>query len=102
MAMTKKELFGHYPKKTIQGFVDFHRANPHVYEEFKRLAFKMRTSGRKKYSSKMIINVIRWNIDLTTTGDEFKINDRYQSLYGRYLILHHPEFEDFFELRVRG
>ena len=96
------ELFGHYSKETFKGFAAFHRDNPHIYEEFKLLAIEMRETGRKKYSSKMIINVLRWNIDIRTdTEEEFKINDRYQSLYGRLMIYHHEEYESFFELRIR-
>lgn len=95
------EYFSHYKPETLDKFKVFHFENPHVYERFKKLAFDMKSSGRKKYSSKMIINVIRWENDLVTTGEDFKINDAYQSIYGRLLAYHHPEFEDFFEFRIR-
>jgi len=95
------EYFNHYSKETLENFKKYHFENPHVYARFKELAFQMMKSGRKKYSSKLIINIIRWENDLITTGEEFKINDRYQSIYGRLLAFHHPEFETFFEFRVR-
>lgn len=95
------ELFQHYPKKLLEEFKVFHKNNPDIYEEFGRLAHRMKTTGRKKYSSKMIINVLRWERDLRTTGDVFKINDKFQSIYGRLFVYHNPEFKDFFEFRVR-
>ena len=104
---TKRErylrLFEGYSEKTIKEFAAYHRENPHIYEGFKRLAFEMRSTGRTKYSSKLIINVLRWETDLRARGDvEFKISDRFQSMYGRLLAYHHPEFEDFFNFRSVG
>ena len=101
-AQAADELFSHYSKETLAKFKEFHATNPHIYEEFKKLAFQMKHTGRKRYSSKMIINVLRWNMDLQSNGDEFKINDRFQSIYGRLLIYQYPDFRDFFELRIRG
>lgn len=95
------DLFAHYPKKLLEEFKTYHHKNPHVYEEFKRLALEMAATGRKKYSSKCLINVLRWNMDLRTNGDVFKINDKFQSIYGRMFVHNHPEFADFFEFRVR-
>ncbi len=99
----KRELyFSHYSKETLDQFKKFHYNNPHIYEEFKKLAYKMKSTGRKKYSSKMIINVLRWETDLKSDGDEFKINDRFQSIYGRLLAYQDPAFEEFFEFRIRS
>jgi hypothetical protein len=97
----KKYFFSHYSKKTLEDFKKFHKENPHIYEEFKKLAYRMKGTGRKKYSSKMIINVLRWESDLGSTGDEFKINDKFQSIYGRLLAYQDSTFEDFFEFRIR-
>ncbi len=96
-----REFFSHYDPKTLREFKVYHAENPHVYEEFKALAFEIRRTGRTKYSSKTIICVLRYRQDLRTTGNEFKINDKFQSIYGRLLAYYHPEFEDFFEFRVR-
>jgi hypothetical protein len=94
-------LFDHYPKKLLQDFDLYHQKNPHVYEEFSRLAKSMYATGRTKYSSKCLINVLRWNMDLRTTGDVFKINDKFQSIYGRLFVKNNPEYIDFFEFRIR-
>lgn len=97
----KEQFFGHYKQATLKAFKNFHRENPHVYKRFKELAYQMQRTGRKKYSSKLIINVMRWEADLKTKGKVFKINDRFQSLYGRLLAYNDPTFETFFEFRVR-
>lgn len=97
----KKHFFSHYSKNTLEEFKKFHKDNPHIYEEFKKLAYRMKKTGRKKYSSKMIINVLRWESDLRSSGDEFKINDKFQSIYGRLLAYQDPSFEEFFEFRIR-
>lgn len=98
---TPDDLFSHYPRTLLEQFKKYHEQNPHVYEEFGRLAYQMKKTGRRKYSSKMIINVLRWNMDLRTEGDVFKINDKFQSIYGRLFVYHNPDFEDFFEFRIR-
>lgn len=96
------EFFGHYKQATLDAFKKFHAENPHVYQRFKELARQMKATGRTKYSSKLIINVMRWEWDLKSNGKPFKINDRFQSLYGRLLAYHEPEYADWFEFRKRG
>lgn len=95
----RDELFSHYPTMTLERFKHFHKLNPHVYEEFKRLATKMRATGRKCYSAQAIIYVLRWEFDLKTTGDVFQINNDFTSIYARLLVYNHPEFSEFFEFR---
>jgi len=62
----------------------------------------MAKTGRKKYSSELIINVIRWHIDLDTRStDEFKINNNFKSFYSRLFVAQNPEFRSFFEFRSK-
>lgn len=96
---TKDNLFSRYPEKTLKRFKDFHFKNPHVYQEFKKLAFQMRKTGRTRYSAETIVNVLRWHTDLKTTGDVFEINNDFRSIYCRLLVYNHPEFDGFFEFR---
>jgi hypothetical protein len=42
---------------------------------------------------------MRYEYDLVTKGDPFKINNNYLSMLIRLMIYHHPEFEGWFELR---
>ena len=96
----ESNLFAHYPEELKQAFKKYHKDNPHIYKRFCELAKRMKATGRKYYSSKMLINVIRWETDLAG-NDEFKINDKYQSFYGRLLVHHDPSFDGFFQFRER-
>jgi hypothetical protein len=91
--------FGDYPATVLAKFKRYHEKNPQVYEEFKRLAFQMKKTGRRKYSAEIIINVMRWHMDLKTSGDVFEINNDFKPIYARLLIYHYPEFQKFFEFR---
>jgi hypothetical protein len=93
------EFFNEYPKSVIKRFKKFNRKNPNVFKQFVELAFKMLQTGRAKYSARTIIEVMRWERDLQTVGEVFKINDNYTPIYVRMLIHENPEFGDFFELR---
>lgn len=92
-------MFQDIDKDLLAKFKAFHLDNPHVYKKFKEYAFKIKKTGRKKYSAVTLINVIRWEHDTETTGDVFKINNDFIALYARLLIHHYPEFDNFFELR---
>jgi len=81
------------------GFTKFHKENPHIYTAFKNQAMIAISAGRKKMSSKLIINWIRWNEYLKTSDKNFKINDAYQSYYARLFVKDHPEYESVFEFR---
>lgn len=95
-------LFTGYSQKTLRDFKQYHQEHPQIYQGFKELAFRMKRTGRSHYSSKMIINVLRWETDIRAEGECFKICDRYQSIYGRLLAYHYPEFEEFFSFRAVG
>ena len=91
--------FGEYPKPVLERFKKFHSSNPQVYDSFKNMAQKMKAVGRKKYSARTIMEVIRWNYDLKVIGDVFDINNDFIPIYVRVLIHNHPEYQGFFELR---
>jgi hypothetical protein len=97
----KKCFFQRYSKETMKAFVEYHKNHPHIYAEFKKLSYKMLETGRKRYSAKMIINVLRWESDLKAVGEEFKITDRFQSMYARMLAYNDPQFENFFEFHSK-
>src|SRR5438128_4654368 len=93
--------------KTIQtAFNAFDKKNPHVYAEYKRLVWQAIKAGKKKISSKLILNVIRWHIYLETEDEvgftdsdgvltKFRINDAYTSRYVRKYVKEFPSREKF-------
>ena len=104
VAMTKlelkKKLFGHYPEHVLVRFKAWHMVNPEIYEQFEHLALHMIVSGRKKYSAEIIINKIRWEHDIKTDGDVFKINNDFKAIMARLFIYNNPNYDGFFELRI--
>lgn len=88
-------------------FEAFDAANPHIYTLFKQFALQALQSGARKMSSKLIINRIRWECAVTTTGagwhvssgKPFLIDDRFTPWYARKFIKDFPRAASMFELR---
>lgn len=88
-------------------FDRFHAANPHVYRLFARYAYELLKAGHTRLSSKLIVNRIRWEQDITTTGSglhvvtraPFLIDDRFTAWYARKFIADFPMHSSKFELR---
>jgi len=81
-----------------EGFMRFHKENPHVYEAFEKQVLRAIDKGRNKISAKLIINWIRWN-EYIKTDEYFRINDAYQSYYARLFVEKHPQYADIFDFR---
>lgn len=94
--MNYRQLNG---KSIRDGFIEFHRTNPHIYEAFENEALRAIAQNRKKISAKLIINYIRWNSFIATGDKNFRINDAYQSYYARLFALLNPSHKDVFEFR---
>ena len=96
--------------RTIQqAFEIYHRLNPHIYDECKKLALSAIRKGRSKISFKLIVNVIRWEkymqTEEPTLWDQdgkqvrFKINDAYSSRFARLFAKDYPQYADKVEFR---
>ena len=75
---------------------EWHKANPDVWRYFEKFSFEAVNKGRKKISHWLIINRIRWEVSIVTTGDEFKISNDYIAFYARLWKARHPEHADLF------
>ena len=93
------DLFDEADPALLAKFKVFHQKNPFLYAKFKEYAYMIRSKGHKKYSAWTIINIIRWEEDLKTTGSVFKISNDFIALYARLLVYHDKSFEGFFELK---
>lgn len=81
-------------------FLDFHRANPHIYHGIVRYAHQMRSHGRRRYSMWAVVNRVRWDHDLATGGrSAFKINNNFAAIYTRMVEHFHPDLVGFFGKR---
>ena len=78
----------------------FHVKNPKVYQAFCIQVQRALDRGKKKLSSKAIINWIRWEVYLETSDSTpFRINDAYTAWYARLFLHENPQHKDLFELR---
>src|ERR1035437_4896070 len=99
MSLLQHEIFENIDLALLEKFWEFHTHNPEVFLEFKKLSSKMAETGKGKYGSRTIVEIIRWNYDLQTKGDVFHFNNDFSPLYARLLIAEEPAFAGFFELR---
>lgn len=79
----------------------FHEMNPRVYEILVRLARQAKAKGRDHCGIRMLWEVMRWEIFISTTDDasDFKLNDHYTSWYARFIMAREPDLIGFFRLR---
>jgi hypothetical protein len=80
-------------------FAEFHRENPRVYDELVRLARRGRQAGRTKMGINQLFEVLRWNVSLTTRGEDFKLNNNYAPHYARLIMDRERDLAGIFELR---
>lgn len=83
-------------------FFTFHRENPRVFKLFELYTMQAINSGRKSYGARAIFERVRWDVDIQTKGDPFKINNDLIPMYARLFAEVHPEHASFFEFRNRN
>ena len=80
-------------------FQEYNEQHPAVYPKFIEIALETKRKGFKRYSSKAIIEVVRYFTSVTENGTKFKINNNITSLFARQAQKDYPELNGFFELR---
>ena len=87
------------PSPADLAFFKFHLDNPGVYKKLVQLARRARSNGRTRAGIKMLWEVVRWEIFISTSGDEYKLNNNYHSRYARMIMILESDLEDFFHVR---
>ena len=89
--------------------LEFHAANPWVYERLRSMCADLLERGFTRYSSRTLVAVLRFDWDLRTGGQVVrmeggerivKLNDHSTAYYARMLIEAEPALARFFELRA--
>lgn len=75
--------------------------NPHVLDEFVRLAREWKAAGHNRGSAALFAEVLRYQRGLTTTGDDFRINNSWRAPLVREAERVAPDLAGFFEKRIR-
>ena len=81
-------------------FEIYHRDNPQIYKEFERFTLQTIQRGFQHYSSKGIIEIIRWHTGIFANKG-FKVNNNYTPYYADLFEANHPQYKDFFYKRER-
>lgn len=91
----------HLKKETglLNRFNDFNEKNPEVYELFKKFTFQAASRGHKRLSAWMIANRIRWETQIETVNDDYKISNDYIALYSRKFMKDYPQYDGFFQTK---
>lgn len=80
-------------------FRDFHAANPHVYENLRLMALRLKRQGRSRIGIKMLFEVMRYEYLIHTEGDSYRLNNSFTSRYARLLAENEPALRGIFETR---
>ena len=81
-------------------FIEFHHANPHVYDRLVALARQWHHAGHEKCSIDMLFHLLRWEHGITTrSADEFRLNNNFTSRYARLIAANEIDLAHFFDTR---
>ena len=81
-------------------FKEYHADNLEIYRMLRRFAYEQINAGATKYSCRLILDRIKWDIDKRDHGDtNFKIPSYASPWYARKFLADHPQYSDFFTLR---
>lgn len=69
--------------------IAYHKANPQIYAMFKRFTNEAIRSNRPRYSSKMIVERIRWET-MIKADKGYKISNCMTAFYSRLWMLENP------------
>ena len=83
----------------LAAFQRFDAKNPHVYRMFERFAFEAYRAGCTRLSTRLIIERMRWETKMKTTGDKYKLDNSHARFMRERLVRENPEFAGFFETR---
>ena len=83
-----------------EGFFHWLKSNSHIWTAFSFQASRMAMTGRKRYSARTIVEVMRWNTELKDSSVTFKIqNNMIPGLARLWMKTWGETYPKFFEIR---
>ena len=74
--------------------------NPHVFRLFNRFTLEALAKRRHKHlGAWLVVNRIRWETSIETTGEDFKISNNFIAYYARLFMVHYPEHKGLFRTK---
>lgn len=77
----------------------WHDENPAIWAYFEKYTLDVIASGKTKISHWLIINRIRWEVSIATTGSDFKISNNYIAFYARLWAEKYPQYASLFNTK---
>jgi hypothetical protein len=79
----------------------WHLKNPNVYHLFKHFTFEaLRERKHKHLGAWLVVNRIRWETSISTTGEDFKISNNFIAYYARLFMEEYPEHKGLFRTKL--
>ncbi len=72
-------------------FAAFHAANPHVADALEALAAQ-KLAVKPRVGMGALYERLRWEADIQTIGDQYRLNNNHRAYYTRLLEARHPEW----------
>jgi hypothetical protein len=82
-----------------QAWWAWHKENPDVYRLFDKFTREAISRGHRRLSAWLIINRVRWETSIVTTGNDFKISNDFIAFYSRLFMALNPEYKGFFQVK---
>jgi hypothetical protein len=84
-------------------FDRWHADNPGIWAYFQKFSLEAVSKGQRRISHWLIINRIRWEVFIVTTGKDFKISNDMIAFYARLWRKQYPEYKELFKIkRMQG
>ena len=80
---------------------ELRRKDPSLLPRLAEIALEMKRSGLRKWSTKGLFEVYRWQTRLSMDDLGFKANNNYTALASRDLMREYPELEGYFKIKQR-
>lgn len=85
----------------VSAFVRFHHRNPEVFIKLKVLALRVKAAGKEHYSIAGLVETLRYETALKTSGEQWKLPNNFRALYARLLEASSPQLKGFFKFSSR-
>lgn len=77
----------------------YDRENPQIWLKFESIALNLIHRGVRRYGSKAIFEIIRYQTIVGADRDDYKINNNYTAAYARKWQQEYPQYREFFSCR---
>jgi len=90
-----------HPQTLSERFADFHAKSPEVYAALVKLAREwVFHTRRNRLGIATLYERARWELALTTSDADFKLNNDYRAFYARLIMHQEPDLAGLFATRT--